>query len=385
MEFQVTDKAMSSNGSKRTMTEHGYMLIKDCAISRAGVTEYAAGNFQPRMYNDRSPNDVIRVYRSEATLAESVPLWQGVPLANDHPNEFFNTANTKKFQVGSVVGLPYMQGPLLRADILTTDPLTLADINAGKDELSNGYYSGYDFTPGISPSGEVYDCEQLKLRPNHVAVVAAGRCGSICRVSDSADLPPVKENPPMGTVTVNGVTYEATEQLAQVIAGLQAQLSELLANVASSGAEAQVAVAAATAEAEAATAQVVGLSAQLAVATSAETIDSMVEERQEVLDHARKILPELDSKGKSNDAIRMEVVQAKCPDIKNLDSADYVRARFDALLTTPAKPASALDSALALSLKNNDSADAGFPNADKARADAIQRRKQMHLPKSQRK
>lgn len=386
MEFQVTDRAMSSSGSKRTMTEHGYMLIKDCAISRAGVTEYAAGNFQPRMYNDRNPNDVIRVYRSEATLAESVGLWQGVPLANEHPPEFFNTGNTKKFQVGSVVGMPYMQGPLLKADILATDPLTLADISAGKDELSNGYYSGYDFTPGISPSGEVYDCEQLKLRPNHVAVVAAGRCGSICRVSDSADSLTVKENPPMGTVTVGGITYEATEQLAQVIAGLQAQLAELMAQVSGSGAQAEAAVVAAQAEAQAAVAQVVGLTAQLAVATDPATIDSAVDERQEVLDHARKILPELDHKGKTNDAIRKEVVEAKCPDVKNLDSADYVRARFDALLTAPVAPPDSLAAALRQSIKNTDSAgDADFPNADKARAEAIERRKQMHLPRGQRK
>jgi Uncharacterized protein conserved in bacteria len=386
MEFQVTDRAMSTTGSKRTMTEHGFMLVKDCAISRAGVTEYAAGNFQPRMYNDRNPNDVIRVYRSEATLAESVPLWQGSPAANDHPAEFFNTANIKKFQVGSVVGLPYMQGPLLKADVLFTDPLTIADINAGKDELSNGYYSGYDFTPGISPSGEVYDCEQLRLRPNHVAVVAAGRCGSICRVSDSADSLTVKENPSMGTVTVGGVTYEATEQLAQVIAGLQAQLSELMAKVAGSGAEAEAAVVAAQGEAQAAVAQVVGLTAQLAVATDPATIDAAVDERQEVLDHARKILPELDHKGKTNDVIRKEVVAAKCPDVKNLDSADYVRARFDALATTPAAAPDSLTAALRQSIKNTDSAaDADFPNADKARAAAIERRKQMHLPRSQRK
>lgn len=384
LEYQVTDKAMSSQGSKRSRTEHGYMLVKDCAISRAGVTEYAAANFQPRMYNDRDPNSVIRVYRSEATLAESAPLWQGSPAANDHPKEWLNTDNTKQYQVGSVVGMPYMQGPLLKADLLFTDPRTIAEIEAGKDELSNGYYSGYDFTPGVSPTGEVYDCEQLKLRPNHVAVVAAGRCGSICRVSDSADLLPVKENPPMGTVTVNGVTYEATEQLAQVIAGLQSQLNELLAKVANSGAEAQVAVAAAQQEAEAAAAQVVGLSAQLEAATAPDAVDAMVEERMEVLDHARKIIPNLDAKGKTNADIRAEVVKAKCPDVKNLDNADYVQARFDALSAAPATRDS-LGVALATHVKNTDAADGDFPNADKARQDAIARRQQMHKHPSQRK
>lgn len=390
MEFQVTDRSMSAKESKRTMTEHGYMLIRDCALSVAGVTEYAAANFQPRMYNDRDPNDVIRVYRSEATLAESAPKWYGSPAANDHPpgGEFFNTANTPKFQRGSVVGMPHMVGPVLRADLMVTDSKTITDIDNGKTELSCGYYSGYDFKPGVSPTGEPYDCEQLALRPNHVAVVAEGRCGAICKVSDSADLIP-KEAPKMGTVTVNGVTYEATEQLAQVIAALQAQLNELLAKVANSAAEAQVAVVAAQTEADAATAQVVGLTAQLEVATAPDTMDAMLDERMEVLDHARKFIPNLDHKGKTNADIRLEVVKAKCPDlpVKNLDSADYVSARFDALAVTAAEPIPrrGLDKALADSVKNLDAKDESIPDANKARDAAIARRQSAHLKPSQRK
>jgi hypothetical protein len=389
MEFQVTDRAMSTTGSKRSMTEHGYMLIRDCALSIAGVTEYSASNFQPRMYNDRDPNSVIRVYRSEATLAESVPKWYGSPAANDHPpgGEFFNTANTPKFQKGSIVGMPKMVGPILRGDLLVTDSATIAEIEAGKEELSCGYYSGYDFTPGIAPNGEPYDCEQLALRPNHVAVVAAGRCGSICKVSDSADDIP-KEAPKMGTVTVNGVTYEATEQLAQVINALQAQLNELLAKAATTAMEAQTAVETAKTEAEAAAAQVVGLSAQLEAATNPDAVDAMLDERMEVLDHARKLIPNLDHKGKTNAQIRLEVVKAKCPDlpVKNLDSAEYVAARFDALApTTAANPRSALDRALVNSLKNTDAKDDDMPDANKARAAAIARRQTAHLKPSQRK
>ena len=390
MEFKVTDKAMSTTGSKRTMTEHGYMLIRDCALSIAGVTEYSASNFQPRAFNDRDPNDVIRVYRSEATLAESVPLWYGSPVSNDHPpgGEFFSVANTPQFQKGSIVGMPRMSGPILVSDLLVTDSTTIEDIKAGKEELSNGYYSGYDFTPGIAPNGEAYDCQQLKLRPNHVAVVAAGRCGAICKVSDSADAIPPKEAPPMATVTVNGVTYEATEQLIQVVNGLQQQLSELMAKAAAAPEAAAEALAAATTQVEEATAQVADLTTQLEEATSPDAMDAAVEERTEVLDHARKLIPNFDAKGKSNAAIRKEVVAAKCPEVKNLDSADYVRARFDALTVTAAPPArsGALGAALATSLKVTDSADEeGFANVDQARAAAIARRQQMHLKPSQRK
>lgn len=388
MEFQVTDKAMPTS-SKRTITEHGFLLVRDCALSIAGVTEYSASNFQPRMYNDRNPNDVIRVFRSVDTLAESVPLWYGSPMGNDHPADFFNTDNTRELQVGSVIGQPKMVGPILQADILVTDSRTIKEITDGfKEELSNGYYSAYDFTPGIAPNGEPFDCQQLKLRPNHVAVVAAGRCGSICKVSDSADVTP-KEAPKMGTVTVNGVTYEATEQLIQVVNGLQSQLSELMAAAAAAPAQAEAAIADATSKVDEVTAQVADLTTQLADATSPETLDAAVEERQEVTDAARKLIANFDCKGKSNADIRKEIVKAKCPEvaIKNLDSADYVRARFEGLATTVQNTPrrGKLDTALADSLKVQDSADDDFPNVDAARKAAIARRSQAHLPAAKRK
>lgn len=376
MDFKVTDKAEPAS-SKRTITEQGYLLIRDCALSRAGVTEYSAWNFQPRMYADRDPNDVIRVYRSEQTLAESVDKWYGSPLSNEHPpkGEFFDLKNTPKFQKGSIVGQPRMVGPILQADVLVTDSATIADIEAGKEELSNGYYSAYDFTPGTSPSGEAYDCEQLNLKPNHVALVAAGRCGAICKVSDSAD--PTPKEAPMGTVTVNGVTYECSEQLAQVIAQLQGTIETLTAQTAGASDAQAAAVAEVTQVAEEAQAKVEELSQALEEATSPDAMDAAVEERTEVLDHARQLIPNFDHKGKSNAQIRREVVQAKFPDlpVKNLDSADYVRARFDGLIPAAAgKKSPALDEALrqSMNVKNTDNAE--VVDVEKARAAAIERR-----------
>jgi hypothetical protein len=264
----------------------------------------------------------------------------------------------------------------------------MADIDAGKEELSNGYYSGYDFTPGTSPSGEAYDCEQLALKPNHVAVVAAGRCGSICRVSDSTDTPPPLKGAPMATVTVNGVTYEATEQLIQVINGLQEQVANLMATAAKAPEEAQAALEEAQGQITAATEQVAELTSQLEEATSPDALDAAVEERQEVTDAARKLIPNFDCKGKTNDAIRREVVKARCADVpvKNLDSADYVRARFDGLAATPAQRTGALDDALRTSFGNKDAREgADIPNVDSAREEAIKRRQQAHLKPGQRK
>jgi hypothetical protein len=66
------------------------------------------------------------------------------------------------------------------------DKATVDAVDAGKRELSNGYRSTIDFTPGITPSGERYDAVQKEIRGNHVAVVAKGRAGPECRIGDAA-------------------------------------------------------------------------------------------------------------------------------------------------------------------------------------------------------
>lgn len=186
----------------------------------------------------------------------------------------------------------------------------------------------------------------------------------------------------MATVTVGGVTYEATEQLVQVVTGLQAQLTELMAKAATAPEEAQAAITEATAQVEEATSQVAELTTQLEAATSPDAVDAMVEERQETMDAARKLIPDFVGKGKTNAQIRQEIVKAKCPDVvqKNLDSADYVRARFEALATTaPAQqPRGKLDDALRASLKVQDSADGDIANVDAARDAAIKRRQEAY-------
>lgn len=383
MDFQVLDKSYSA-GTKRTYTEQGYLLIKDCILARSGVLEYNASDFQPRMYNDRQPHDVIVAYRSADSIRAAAAKFSGAPLTNDHPVVMLDALNTSKYQTGHVNGEvrvePDPEDPdevVMVGDILVTDATVIKNVDEKRtEELSNGYYSRYDFEPGVSPTGKRYDCEQLGLRPNHVAVVKAGRNGPLCKVSDSITDNPTKpqEEIPMSTVTINGVSYEASEQVVQAVAQLQAELATCQSQLPTPEDEAAAAnaAAAATAEMEALQAQV----AEATAATAPEAMDAAVEERAEVLDAARKLIPNFDSKGKSNDVIRMEVVKARCPELTNLDKrpAEYIAARFDALKVAP-KGQSTLDSALSQSIANKDKArDGELVNVDAARDKAIEGR-----------
>jgi hypothetical protein len=65
------------------------------------------------------------------------------------------------------------------------DKATIADVEGGKRELSNGYASLIDFTPGETVNGQHYDAVQRQIRGNHVAVVDKGRAGPMCRIGDA--------------------------------------------------------------------------------------------------------------------------------------------------------------------------------------------------------
>lgn len=385
MEFQTQDQSTKA-GSNRSVTEQGYLYIRDCVLTCSGVFEYEASDFQPRMYAERKPEDIIYVYRPPETVEVSADGFSGAAITNDHPPVMLDALNTNKYQTGHVNGTvraeddPANPGTkLMIGDLLVTDASQIKLVNEGKEELSNGYYGRYDFTPGTAPDGKRYDCVQLFMRPNHVAIVDAGRSGPLCKVADA--LPgvtePKKEELNMSTVTINGVSYEVSEQVAQAVGQLQGELATLKSTMVTP--EEHQAVVTARDEAEG---QVGELTSQLTEAQAATTpaaMDEAVEERQEVIDRARKLVPNFDHKGKSNDAIRKEVVKAKGGDIANLDSKskDYIRARFDAMEvpTKDSKTDSELDKQLVNGFANRDSRNnAELPNVDKARADAAKRR-----------
>jgi hypothetical protein len=74
----------------------------------------------------------------------------------------------------------------LLADFMVFDPDMIADIDAGKREVSCGYNPEY--YPVLDDSGEPLPGRgrQRNIIYNHMAVVDAGRCGHNCAVRDHA-------------------------------------------------------------------------------------------------------------------------------------------------------------------------------------------------------
>lgn len=361
------------HGSKREETPEGFLIVKDCVLTRTGLFKYPARHFQPAAFNDRAPTDMITVYRDPADVfnKDAMATFSGIAMTNEHPAEMLTIHNIKKHQVGHVNGEVRRDGNKMLGDLMVTDSATITAIKSGKEQLSNGYYSKYDFNAGTTCDGESFDCKQYAMRGNHVALVIKGRAGHECRVTDK-----LEEDFPMETITINGVTYEASKQVVQAVAGLQINLDtaeQKLAEVPNLDAAVDSAVVAANASSQATIdaqkVEIESLNSQVA------NLDSQVDTRMDIIAGARKLNPKFDYANKDNATIQKDIVAEHCKDIKNLDSKDdaYIAARFDILVAS--KP-SKLDAALGAHVTNLDEDD-GMSESDKAREKATKNRQNM--------
>lgn len=171
----------SKLGSKRAYTPEGFLVCLDVPIARTGEMIYA-GTELPEL--EAGPDGLIRVIREpiEVFKPESMASFVGKPTTNDHPPEMVGTANYRRFTAGSTQNVRQGnagQDDLVFADLMFCEPSTIAAIEGGKDEISNGYDAEYEM---IKPG--VY--RQVEITGNHVAVVAEGRCGPRCAIGDSA-------------------------------------------------------------------------------------------------------------------------------------------------------------------------------------------------------
>ncbi|MBE0469585.1 MAG: DUF2213 domain-containing protein [Methyloprofundus sp.] len=149
-------------------TEHTAVSIRD------GVIEYLGSEL------NLSPADkIFTVYRSPATIANAAQLMPGIALTDEHIDMNTSPPATGSTVIDSQVidqldattqTLLAVKNKLLISDAMSA---MLAD----KKELSLGYSAELS-------SHDVWDFEQTNIVPHHLAAVAAGRCGSLCRFLD---------------------------------------------------------------------------------------------------------------------------------------------------------------------------------------------------------
>jgi hypothetical protein len=158
-------------------TQEGYLRV-DGRIARIGVQEYRDGSGAMRR-ELRLPEEVFD--------AESLASFNLLPVTNQHPPTLLNAENARRFAVGALGDIRIDENKWVVGSMLIHDKEAIADAEAGRSQLSNGYSCELDETGG-EWNGERYDSIQRKIRGNHCALVSQARAGSEARLRlDASD------------------------------------------------------------------------------------------------------------------------------------------------------------------------------------------------------
>jgi hypothetical protein len=334
-------------------TADGYLVARARA-SRSGIYEYLGREVDPEG-NTFAADQVVKVYRSEDEVfaKDSVSSFLMKPVTNDHPSQPVTADNWRDFAKG-VVGKALRDGEYLAFDIVLMDKATIADVEQGKRELSNGYASLIDFTPG-EVNGQQYDAVQKQIRGNHVAVVDKGRAGPMCRIGDAQTVERIpaeeliailtdertyngenrdgindgterRETSNSGgshvatkTITFDGLPLEVTDAAEAAITKLQNQIKSLSDDKAA----AETKVGELTATVSTKDGEIAALEQKLKDAEiKPEQLEKLVKDRAELIGQAKAIDANIVTDGKTEAEIRKAVVSAKLGDsAKDMDDA----------------------------------------------------------------
>lgn len=161
---------------EKKINDNGYLVLK-CIFARTGIQE----RYGVEISEEFEASKLYKEYRSPKEVFKNDVLesFQRVVITNEHPTELLTNTNTKYHAVGFVSSkVEVIDDAYLQCEITIYDLSTIEDITNGKVELSAGYL--YSITMVENPQ---YDYIQTDIKPNHIALVQAGRCGSSCSLA----------------------------------------------------------------------------------------------------------------------------------------------------------------------------------------------------------
>lgn len=295
----------------------------------------------------RADGSEVRELRlpEEVFDAEALASFALAPLTNNHPPVMLDASNAKQYAVGAVGEQVRRDGDMMRASLAVYDAAAIAEMEAGKTQLSCGYSAEMDATPGEHPVFGKYDAVQRSIRGNHVALVDIGRAGPGAHVRmDAGDAEmvgpatkealPAPEETPMVKVRIDGVEYEVSEQTAQALEKERAAAKAREDALAKERDEAKGKADKAEAHAEEMTAKAAEADKARKDAEDPARVQARVAARVALEVEARRHLG-ADAKldGLTDEAVKVEVIKKLRPEAK-LDgrSPEYIQARYDAAI-----------------------------------------------------
>ncbi len=175
--------------SRRVEDINGWFEVEGNPLSKVGVFQYS-GKF---ISADLPPDQLFWVYRPKESLSdpEAIDSFKLVPWTNDHPKRLLGDPEQggvapEDKGIEGVIGERVYFDPadeMLKGNIKVFSRTHADRIASGKEELSVGYRSKYEYSPGTY-KGQPYQYVQTEIRGNHLASVDYGRMGPDVAVLD---------------------------------------------------------------------------------------------------------------------------------------------------------------------------------------------------------
>lgn len=316
-------------GTRRT--NDGY-LVTEARCARGGnIQDYRGSEI-----GEGKPDQVFKVYRPEDEVfkADSLASYAYKPVTWQHPDKPVTADTWRKEAVGQLGSEVVRDGEFVRVPMMIADGGAIKGIEDGTREISMGYDCELVMEAGTTPDGRAYDAYQRNIRINHCAIVPAGRAGPQCRIGDSAPRTNQQEGTTMAkSVTIDGKTFEVADNVAALIS--DGKIQEALVASAKGLADAQAALTTANARADVAEKLAKDTKAELddlkAKQPTADAISKIASDLVDTIEAAKAIAPKVETKGKTADAIKSEVVVAAIGDTAKGKDAAYYAAAFDML------------------------------------------------------
>jgi hypothetical protein len=364
-------------------TSDGYLAVRARA-ARTGVYQYTGREVDPENKHGLRDQAIVNVLRDENTVfdAAAARSFIGKPVTDDHPSEAVTSSNWRDHARGTIMGA-LRDGEYLAFDILLTDAATIAKVDAGKRELSNGYGAELEYGSFTAQDGTPCQARQARITGgNHIALVKFGRAGPECAIKDGfalcdamtadelsrlkASLTPPHGDLPMKTLTIDGLKVPNVSDEAE------AAINKLLADNAALATKVKDGeTAAATHATEISTKDAEIATLKKAVADAALTpakLRDAAKAYANVCDKA-KALNVTFAEDADADAIMKAVVDAKMGEQAKGWTADQIAASF-AVMTKDAKAADPLREVMRDGVKNFADAETAFADAQRKASDA---------------
>lgn len=309
-------------------TKDGYVAVR-ARSARTGVYQYAGREVDPTNAHGLRDQASVNVLRDDKTVFDKAAAgsFVGKPITVDHPGVAVTSANWKDHARGAVMGA-LRDGEYLAFDLLLMDASAIADMEAGKKELSNGYAAELEFGDFAAADGTKCPVRQARITDgNHVALVDAGRAGPECRISDGgnhrfqtcdawasiAALLKDQETKPMSQfLTLDGLKVDLSD--ADAVKAAVAKLQDQIGVAVKAKDAAETKVGELTAAADTKAGEIKALEAKLADATDPTKQAARDAARAQTIVGAQVLKPGITVDGKTDAAIRKEAVEAKLGD-----------------------------------------------------------------------